>query len=83
MTKMVDAIWDYFLTIWIKWNGELYGKDYDKQQAIALEATQAEVEQIYEESKHYVYEAESAIFHARPLEQILTWTKAHTWQQLK
>jgi hypothetical protein len=39
MTKMVDAIWDYFLTIWIEWNGELYGKDYDKQQAIALETT--------------------------------------------
>jgi hypothetical protein len=27
--------------------------------------------------KHYVNEAESAILHARPLEQILTWTKAH------
>jgi hypothetical protein len=52
----------------------LYGKDYDKQQAIALETTWAEVEQIYEGLKHYVNEAE---------EQILTWTKSHTWQQLK
>jgi hypothetical protein len=33
--------------------------------------------QIYEASKHYVNDAKSAILHARPLEQILTWTKAH------
>jgi hypothetical protein len=32
---------------------------------------------IYEASKHYVNDAESAILHARPLEQILTWTKEH------
>jgi hypothetical protein len=57
--------------------GELYGKDYDKQQVIALETTWAEVEQIYEGSKQYVNDSESAILHARPLEQILTWTKAH------
>jgi hypothetical protein len=31
MTKMVDAIWEYFLMIWIERNGELYGKDYDEQ----------------------------------------------------
>jgi hypothetical protein len=43
MMKTVDAIWDYYLTIWNAWNGELYGKDYDKQQAIALETTQAKV----------------------------------------
>jgi hypothetical protein len=61
----------------MEWDGKLYGKDYDKQQAIALETTQAEVEQIYEGSKHHVNDAESAILHARPLEQILTWTKAH------
>jgi hypothetical protein len=30
MTKTIDAIWDYFLTIWTKRNGELYGKDYDE-----------------------------------------------------
>jgi hypothetical protein len=36
MTKTVDAIWDYYLTIWTARNGELYGKDYDKQRAIAL-----------------------------------------------
>ena len=77
MTKTVDAIWDYFLLIWTDRNGELYGKDYDEQRAIALETTRAEVEQIYEGSKHYVNDAESAILHARPLEQILTWTKAH------
>jgi hypothetical protein len=58
-------------------NGELYGKDYNKQRAIALETTWAEVEQIYDGSKHYVNDAESAILHARPLKQILTWTKAH------
>jgi hypothetical protein len=63
--------------IWIKWNGELYGKDNDEQQAIALETTLAEVEQIYEGSKHYANQTESAILHARPLKQILTWTKAH------
>jgi hypothetical protein len=31
MTKTVDAIWDYYLTIWTAQNGELYGKDYDEQ----------------------------------------------------
>jgi hypothetical protein len=77
MTKTIDAIWDYFLTIWTARNGKLYGKDYDEQRAIALETTRAEVTQIYEASKHYVNDAESAILHARPLEQILTWTKAH------
>jgi hypothetical protein len=68
MTKTIDAIWDYFLTIWTKRNGELYSKDYDEQRVIALETTP---------SKHYVNNAESAILHVRPLEQILTWTKAH------
>jgi hypothetical protein len=63
--------------IWTDQNGKLYGKDYDEQQAIALETTWAKVEQIYEGSKHYVHDAESAVLHARPLEQILTWTKAH------
>jgi hypothetical protein len=77
MMKTVDAIWDYFLLIWTDRNGELYGKDYDKQRAIALKTTQAKVEQIYEGSKHYVNDAESPVLHARPLEQILTWTKAH------
>jgi hypothetical protein len=77
MTKIVDAIWDYFLLIWTDRNGELYGKDYDEQRAIALETTRAEVEQIYEGSKQNVNDSESAILHARPLEQILTWTKVH------
>jgi hypothetical protein len=70
MTKTVDAIWDYFLLIWTDRNGELYGKDYDEQRVIALETTQAKVEQTYEGSKHYVNNAESAVLHARPLEQI-------------
>jgi hypothetical protein len=61
----------------MEWNGELYRKDYKRQWAIALETTQAKVEQIYEGLKHYVNDAESAILHARPLKQILTWTKAH------
>jgi hypothetical protein len=77
MMKTVDAIWDYFLLIWMEWNGKLYRKDYDEQQAIALETTWAKVEQLYEGLKHYANDAESAILHARPLKQILTWTKAH------
>jgi hypothetical protein len=77
MTKTVDAIWDYFLLIWTDQNGKLHGKDYYEQRAIALETTQAKVEQIYEGSKHYVNDAESAVLHARPLEQSLTWTKVH------
>jgi hypothetical protein len=39
--------------------------------------TRAEVTQIYKASKYYVNDVESAILHARRLEQILTWTKAH------
>jgi hypothetical protein len=77
MTKIIDAIWDYFLLIWTDRNGKLYGKDYDEQRAIALETTRAEVEQIYEGSKQYVNNSEIGILHARPLEEILTWTKAH------
>jgi hypothetical protein len=64
LTKIVDAIWDYFLLIWTDRNGELYGKDYDEQRVIALETTRAEVEQIYEGSKHYVNNSESPILHA-------------------
>ena len=30
-----------------------------------------------EEAKHYVNDAESAMLHSRPLEQILRWTKSH------
>jgi hypothetical protein len=77
MTKTVDAIWDYFLAIWTERNGELHGRNYEEQQAIALEMTRDEVTKIYEASKRYVNDAESAILHARPLEQILRWTKAH------
>jgi hypothetical protein len=55
----------------------LCGKDYDEQWAIALEMTWDEVTQIYKALKHYVNDAESATLHARPLEQILTWTKVH------
>jgi hypothetical protein len=39
--------------------------------------TQDKVARIYEEAKHYVNDEESAILHSRPLEQILSWTKAH------
>jgi hypothetical protein len=46
----VDAIWDYFLLKLMERNGKLYGKDYDRQWAIALETTWPEVEQIYEGS---------------------------------
>jgi hypothetical protein len=77
MTKTVDAIWDYFLAIWTERNGELHGRNYEEQRAIALETTRDEVTKIYEASKRYVNDAESAILHTRPLKQILTWTKAH------
>jgi hypothetical protein len=63
--------------IWNAQNGELYSKDYDEQWAIALETTWAKVKKLYEGLKHYVSDAESTILHARPLKQILTWTKAH------
>ncbi len=77
MTKTVDAVWNLFLTIWTTWNGELYGRDYDEQWAIVLAMTQSEVTKIYEKSKHYANGAEHAILHAKPLEEILRWTKAH------
>jgi hypothetical protein len=38
---------------------------------------QSEVTRIYEESRHYDTGAERAILQARPLEEILNWTKAH------
>jgi hypothetical protein len=75
--KMIDTLWQVFLTIWHTQNGELYGKDYEEQHAIALAMTQDEVSRIYEEAKHYVNDAESAMLHSRPLKQILKWTKSH------
>jgi hypothetical protein len=77
MTKTVDAVWDLFLVIWTARNGELHGKDYEEQRAIALQMTQSEVSRIYEEARHYAIRAERAMLNARPLEEILNWTKAH------
>ena len=54
-----------------------YGTDYDKQRAIALETSQDAVRHLYEWTKHSVNDEESALLHSRPLEEILTWTKAH------
>jgi hypothetical protein len=51
MTKTVDAIWDYFLAIWTERNGELHGRNYEEQRAIALETTRDEVTKIYEASQ--------------------------------
>ena len=77
MRKMVEAIWQIFLKIWLTRNGELYGKNYEEQKEIALRTTRDEVTRIYEEAKHYVNDAESRMLHSRPLEQILNWSKAH------
>jgi hypothetical protein len=77
MQKTIDMIWQVFLTIWNTQNGELYGKNYEEQCKIAIETTCDEVSRIYEEAKHYVYDAESARLDSRPLEQILRWTKSH------
>jgi hypothetical protein len=77
MTKTIDAVWDLFLVIWTTRNGEFHGKDYEEQRAIALQTTQREVSRIYEEARHYVIGAERAMLNARPLEEILNWTKVH------
>jgi hypothetical protein len=68
MQKMINTLWQVFLTIWHTQNGELYGKDYEEQHAIALAMTWDEVSRIYEEAKHYVNDAESAMLHSQPLE---------------
>ncbi len=77
MQKTIDVIWQVFLTIWYAGNQELYGKNYEEQQVIALTMTQEEVSTIYEQAKHYVNDAESAMLHSHPLKQILKWTKSH------
>jgi hypothetical protein len=77
MQKTIDAIWQVFLLIWNTQNGELYGKNYEEQCKIALETTHDKVSRIYEEAKHYVNDAESAMLHSHPLEQTLRWTKSH------
>jgi hypothetical protein len=77
MQKTIDAIWQIFLTIWYTQNGELHGKDYEEQRAIALETSRNEVSRIHEEAKLYVNDAESRLLHGQLLEQILTWTKSH------
>jgi hypothetical protein len=76
MQKTIDAIWQIFLTIWYTRNGELHGKDYEEQRAIALETLCNEVSRIYEEAKLYVNNAKSRLLHGRLLEQILTWRKS-------
>jgi hypothetical protein len=43
MKKTVNAVWDLFLVIWTARNGELHGKDYEEQQAIALQTMHSEV----------------------------------------
>ena len=48
MCKTVDAIWQISLILWTGRNGEKYGKDYDKQRAIALETSQDAVRHLYE-----------------------------------
>jgi hypothetical protein len=77
MQKTTDAIWQIFLMIWLMWNGELHGKDYEEQCAIMLHMSRDEVSRIYEEAKQYVNDAESRLLHGWLLEQILTWTRSH------
>jgi len=76
--KTIDQVFDLFLALWTCRNGEKHGKDYDEQREIALRMTREEVQQIYEFSRNQdVNDLESSLLHARPLEQILTWTKSH------
>ena len=77
MRKTVDEIWQIFLMIWTCRNGEKYGKDYKEQCEIALATSQDKVREIYERMTNLVNDEESALLHARPLEEILNWTKAH------
>ena len=77
VTKTVDAVWDLFLVTWTARNGELRGKSCEEQRAIALKATQSEVSRIREEARRRATGAERAVLSARPLEEILSWTKAH------
>ena len=77
MHKTIDVIWQIFFTLWTCRNGEKYGKDYDEQHAIALETSHDEVQHIYVQMKNSVNDAESALLHSCPLEEILTWMKAH------
>jgi hypothetical protein len=77
MLKTIDAIWQIFLTIWYTRNGELHGKDYEEQRAIALKTSHNKVSRIYEEANLYINDAKSRLLHGQPFEQILTWTKSH------
>lgn len=75
--KTADQIWTTFRTIWLCRNGELYGKDYDEERAIALRTTRQAVREIYEDSKELVSERDSSILHAQPINEVLKWTKRH------
>ena len=77
MRKTIDEIWQIFLTIWTCRNGKKYRKDYNEQCEIALATSQDKVREIYEQTRNSVNDQESALLHARPLEEILNWTKAH------
>jgi hypothetical protein len=63
MTKTVDAIWDYFLLIWMERNSKLYGKDYDKQQAIALETTRAKAKQKFMRDQNIMSTMQKVLFY--------------------
>jgi hypothetical protein len=75
--KTIDLVWTTFQTIWLCRNGKLYGKDYDKQRAIALRTTRQSVKQIYEQSKGQVPKTNSNTLHAQPIEAVMQWTKHH------
>jgi hypothetical protein len=61
---------------WLCRNGELYGKDYDEQRAIALRTTRQSVKQIYEQSKGQVPKTDSNTLHAQPIEAVMQWINA-------
>ena len=83
MQKTINEIWQIFLMIWTCRNGEKYGKDYDEQCEIALATSQDRVREIYKRTRNSISNQESALLHAHPLEEILTWMKPiwmHTLQ---
>jgi hypothetical protein len=75
--KTIDQVWTTFRTIWLCRNGELYGKNYEEQQTIALRTTRESVRRIYHQSKDQVSEEDSNTLHAQPIEEVMKWMKRH------
>ena len=75
--KTIDFLWELFINIWYCRNGELHGHNYKESRAKALAMNRTTAREVYEATEGNVTEHEARLLHRNPVDDILTWTKAH------